>query len=69
MTFRCRFCHKEFAWETSSYPFIWSRILVHLSECREASALSRDQRSIEARQATDRLTEHRPTLDEKRSGR
>lgn len=51
--YRCRFCHKSFAWESAQYPFIWSRVLVHLGECESANFLSRDQRSIEARNAAD----------------
>ena len=65
-TYRCRFCHSEFAWEDSSYPLLWSRILVHLGMCRDAAALTSDERSVEARRAADAILGFPKTADQAR---
>ena len=55
LTFRCRFCHAEFGFEESRYPFIWSSVLTHLVQCSAATDLTTDGRSAEAELATDAM--------------
>ncbi|HEX6178661.1 MAG TPA: hypothetical protein VF057_09905 [Thermoanaerobaculia bacterium] len=57
MTYRCRFCHQEFSWESGSYAYVRSNILRHLDKCSDARELTRDDRADEASTVADSVLE------------
>ena len=57
MNYRCTFCLQDFAWESGSYQYVRSMILMHLGRCSTygARSLSAGERTAEAARLADEL--------------
>jgi hypothetical protein len=61
MNFRCHDCHRDFAFESGSYSYVHSQIVLHMSQCIASRELSKDERTRKAADLTDVIffTPHR----------
>lgn len=60
MTYRCRYCLREFSWERHSYPYVRSLIVLHLGQCHDKT-LSAYDRTEEASRIADELFGFKPS--------
>lgn len=61
MNFRCQYCHRDFAFESGSYSYVHSQIVLHMSDCTASRELPKDERTRKAAEVTDTVffTVHR----------